>query len=43
MVTVGTTSSMHLLMKPVTEVIYSSMPLDESRELIPVVASKTVL
>ena len=32
-VTVGTTSSMHLLMKPMTEVVYSSMPLDESRNI----------
>ena len=31
--TVGTTSSMHLLMKPMTEVVYSSMPLDESRNI----------
>ena len=29
-VTVGTTSSMHLLMKPVTDVVYYSMPLEES-------------
>ena len=32
-VTVGMTSSMHLLMKPMTEVVYSSMPLDESRNI----------
>jgi hypothetical protein len=32
-VTVGTTSSMHLLMKPVTEVVDSSMPLDESHNI----------
>ena len=30
-VTVGTTSSMHLLMKPVTDVVYSSMPSEASR------------
>ena len=29
-VTVGTTSSMHLLMKPMTDVVYSSMPSEES-------------
>ena len=33
LVTVGMTSSMHLLMKPVTEVVYSSMPLDEYRNI----------
>ena len=31
MVTVGTNSSMHLLMKPVTDVVNSSMLSDESR------------
>jgi hypothetical protein len=35
-VTVGTTSSMHLLMKPMTEVVYSSMPF--SQTAIPEVA-----
>ena len=40
MVTVGTTLSMHLLMKPVTEVVYSSMPLDESQNIFHYVLSK---
>jgi hypothetical protein len=30
---VGATSLMHLLMKWVTEVVYSAMPLDESRNI----------
>ena len=32
-VTVGMTSSMHLLMKPMTDVVYSSMPMEESRNM----------
>ena len=32
-VTVGTTSSMHILIKPVTDVVNSSMPSDESRNI----------
>ena len=36
-VTVGMTSSMHLLM---TEVVYSSMPLDESRNILQSVLAK---
>ena len=40
MVTVGTTSSIHLLMKPVTEVVYSSTPLDESWKLFQSVLAK---
>ena len=39
-VTVGTTSSMHLLMKPMTEVVYSSMTLDESRNILQSVLAK---
>ena len=39
-VTVGTTSSMHLLMKPMTEVVYSSMPLDESWNIFQSVLAK---
>ena len=39
-VTVGTTSSMHLLMKPMTEVVYSSMPLDESQNIFQSVLAK---
>ena len=39
-VTVGTTSSMHLLMKLMTEVVYSSMPLDESRNIFQSVLAK---
>ena len=39
-VTVETTSLMHLLMKPVTEVVYSSMPLDESRNIFQSVLAK---
>ena len=39
-VTVGTTSSMHLLMKPMTEVVYSSMLLDESRNIFQSVLAK---
>ena len=39
-VTVGTTSLMHLLMKPMTEVIYSSMPLDEYQNMSHAVQAK---
>ena len=38
MVTVWTTSSMHLLTKPVTDVVFSSMPLEEH---IPVCAKES--
>ena len=40
-ITVGTMSSMHLLMKPLTEVVYSSMPLDESRNIFQSVLAKS--
>ena len=40
MVTVGMTSSMHLLMKLMTEVVYSSTPLDESRNIFQSVLAK---
>ena len=36
----GTTLSMDLLMKPMTEVIYSSMPFDESRNIFQSVLAK---
>ena len=39
-VTVGTTSSMHLLMKAVTDVVYSSMPSDESLNIFQSVLAK---
>ena len=39
-VTVGTTSLMHLLMKPMTEVVYSSMTLDESQNIFQSVQAK---
>ena len=39
-VTVGTTSSMHLLMKPVTDVVYSSMPSDKIRNIFQSVLTK---
>ena len=39
-VTVGTTSSMHLLMKPMTDVVYSSMPLEESKNIFQPVLAK---
>jgi hypothetical protein len=37
---VGTTSSMHFLMKPVTDVVYSSMPSEESRNMFQSVIAK---
>jgi hypothetical protein len=37
---VGTTSSMHLLMKPMTDVVYSSMPSDESLNIFQSVLAK---
>ena len=40
MVTVGTTLSMHLLMKLVTEVVYSAMRLDESRNIFQCLLAK---
>ena len=39
-VTVGTSSSMHLLMKLMTEVVYSSMPLEESWNIFQSVLAK---
>ena len=39
-VTVGTTSSMHLLMKPMTDVVYFSMPSEESRNMFQSVLAK---
>ena len=39
-VTVGTTSSMHLLIKTVTDMVYSSMSSEESREHVPFCATK---
>ena len=33
-------TSMHLLMKPVTQVVYSSMPYDESRNIFHSVLAK---
>ena len=40
MVTVGTTSSMHSLMMPITDVVYSSMPLEESQNIFQSVLAK---
>jgi hypothetical protein len=37
---VGTMLSRHLLMKPVTEVVYFSMPLDESQNIFQSVPAK---
>ena len=39
-VTVGMMSLMHLSRKLVTEVVYSSMPLDESRNIVQSVLAK---
>uniref|UniRef100_A0A4W5LR58 Uncharacterized protein n=1 Tax=Hucho hucho TaxID=62062 RepID=A0A4W5LR58_9TELE len=39
-VTVGTTTLMHLLMKPMTDVVYSSMPFEESRNIFQSVVAK---
>ena len=39
-VNVGAMSLMHLLMTPVTEVVYSSMPLDESQNTFLFVIAK---
>ena len=39
-VTVGTTSSMHLLMKPLTDVVYSSMPSEDSQNIFQFVLAK---
>ena len=39
-VTVGTMSSMHLLMKPMTDVVYSSMPSEESWNIFQSVLAK---
>jgi hypothetical protein len=39
-VTVGTTSSMHLLLKPVTDVVYSSKPSEESCNIFQSVLAK---
>ena len=39
-VTVGTTSSMHLLMKSVTDVVYSSMPSEECQTIFQSVLAK---
>jgi hypothetical protein len=41
--TVRTMLSMHLLMKPVTEVVHYSVSLDESWNIFQSVLSKTVL
>jgi hypothetical protein len=44
MVTVGTTSSIHLLIKPKTDVVYSSMPSAESWNMFQsVIAKQSVL
>ena len=40
-VIVGTTSSMYLLTKPVTDVMFSSMPLEESRNIFQSVLAKS--
>ena len=39
-VTMGMTSTMHLLMKPVTDVVHSSMPSGESRNIFQSVLAK---
>jgi hypothetical protein len=39
-VTVGTMSSKHLLIKPMTDVMYYSMPLEESRNIFQSVLAK---